>query len=442
MLTGAQVVSGLIQFKFQPGQLLLQLAPLFLFLLVSGGNRLQALLGIAYLLLPAAAEYPAGHTGTDENAGQHGKNNIHKQASLEPGGKLINCAPDFKRRDNTVTIGELVAGRGAQMRVFDMGRRVSDIALSDFAAFEQQQQPWATPYLKHAWLGILSWSATAPGQHNIWFLKLPLDEQNQLQAGPRDAFLQFWLRVMAAPDQQHGDAPCSYKPDASRMAYFHALALQVLEQEPTQYYTTARAYLSGDIGWDNWQQLGLQGLAEVVARIGQEHNAGLLARALPNLPAIPRNALLGFLENTQPDQTLTSAINDTLAAVVAQQATAVDLAAFARALSQSVNISQRQQLLAILLQHPHRHSVELLAAIGSRCWQDLHGPLLQQYLENLAQNEQGAGAFNALVADLLALPGMRGQFLQVMAGTPSAALQAAFDTLLQQTRGASGATLQ
>lgn len=342
-----------------------------------------------------------------------------------------------------MTIGELIANRGAQMRVFDMGRRIEEIPAADFAAFEQQQQPFGVPYLKHAWLGILSWNAREPGQHNIWFLKLPLDEQNLLQPAARDAFLQYWLRVLEAPDQEHGEAPCSYKPDANRRAYFHALALQTLQQPHTAFYTTARAYLSGDLGWDNWQQLGLQGLAEVVARLQQDHNNELLAGALPNMPAVPRNALLSFLENVAPDQLLTSALNDSLAVVVREQAAAADLAAYARALSGSVNVPQRQLLLSLLLQHPQSRAVELLAAVGSRCWRDLQGELLLQYLEALARNEQGSGAFNALVADLLALPGMRVHFMVAMASPhQSAELAQAIQQLFTLTRAADTGALQ
>lgn len=313
-----------------------------------------------------------------------------------------------------MTIGELIAGSGAQMRIFDLGRRIEEIPAGEFARFEQLAKPYRVPYLKHAWVGILSWKPQEPGQHNIWFLKLPLDEQNILQPGPRDAFLQHWLRVVAAPQQEHGEAPCSYRPDASRMAYFHALALQTLGQQPTQYYTTARAYLSGDMGWDNWQQLGLQGLAEVVARVDEDNNAALLTQAVAHLPGVPRNALLNFLENIEPDQALTSALNDSLSQTVAAGAGAADLAAFTRALSHSVNDDQRVLLLQALLQHPQKRAVELLAAIGSRCWNDLRGHLLLHYLEALADNEQGMGAFNALVADLLALPGMRARFMEVL----------------------------
>lgn len=308
-----------------------------------------------------------------------------------------------------MSISQFITSSGAQMRVFDLGRRIAKIGRRDFEAIENLAKPYPTPYLRHAWVGVLSWNPDKPGQHNIWFLKLPLDEQNILLPGPRDEFLQHWLRVVQAPDKEHGDAPCSYKPDGNRMAYFHALALKTLKQPETQFYATARAYLSGDTGWDNWQQLGLQGLAEVVARLDENNNSALLANAIGNIPAVPRNVLLGFLESAEPDSRLTLALADTLAKVMAEVPTAVDLAAFCRALSNSVSLDQRRQILQLVLQHPVASEPEVLSAVGSRCWRDLEGATLHLYLEQLAK--AGQETFIALVGDLMTLPGKRQHIL-------------------------------
>lgn len=319
-----------------------------------------------------------------------------------------------------------------------MGRRIEEVAAAEFNEVEELAKAYASPYLKHAWLGILSWNPEQAGQHNIWFLKLPLDEQNMLLPGPRDAFLQYW--VQAATEQQpdrtrQGDAPCVFKPDAHRMAYFHVLALKALEQPCTQYYSTARAYLSGDLGWDNWQQLGLQGLAEVVARSDEDQNQALLAQSLSYMPSTPRNIVLGYLENTRPSQTLALAMNDCLSQVVAAGASAVDLAAFARGLSRIENHQQRQLLLQVLLAHPASTSVEVLAAMGSRCWQDLTGELLFSYLECLAINDQGLDAFNTLLAELMALPGMREHILHIFRRPDrSESLSSAIDQLMASVR--------
>lgn len=332
-----------------------------------------------------------------------------------------------------MTIVELIHSLGAQLRVFDLGRRIVELPNTEFAAFENGLTPYPTPYLKHAWLGLLSWHNQKADQNSIWFLKLPLDEQGLIVPAARDAFIQHWAQATKTPNQ--AAAPYSFKPDANRMAYFHALVLRSLSQPPTAFYAKARAYLAGTQGFENWQSLGLQGLAEVVARLQESDNQALVIQSLPQVPALVRNVLLGFLENTQPDQTLTSALNDALAKEVAGEPSVADLAAFTRALSNSVNVAQRQQLLAAVLQHPHSHSVEILAAVARGSWQDLQGSLLLGFLECLARNEQGQPAFNALVADLLALPGLRGQFMQVMANPErSPELANAFTQLLQGVR--------
>jgi hypothetical protein len=334
-----------------------------------------------------------------------------------------------------VTISQLLAQTDAQVRIFDMGRRISQLNNQDFAEFEQLARPHSTPYLRHAWVGILSWHPEQPGKHNIWFLKLPLDEQNLLQPGPRDAFLQHWLRVVAAPDKEHGEAPCAYKPDANRMAYFHALAAKLLQQPGSQYYITARAYLAGDTGWDNWQGVGLQGLAEVVARMEEEGNQALVRDAMAHMPAVPRNVVLGFLENTIPSHELTLAINDRLAEVVKNNASAADLAAFARGLSQSINLDQRRALLQAILAHPQAVNIEVMASVASRCWHDLEGDILLQYLECLAKTDEQGQAFMPLVSDLMTLPGKREHVLTAFRSPQrSARLSEAIGQLMSRVR--------
>jgi len=57
--------------------------------------------------------------------------------------------------------------------------------------------------------------------------------------------------------------------------------------------------------------------------------------------------------------------------------------------------------------------IEILAAISGRSWVDLeNSEILQRFVENLAQQEQQA--FNAIVADLIMIPGMRERILGVM----------------------------
>src|SRR5690554_8199256 len=85
--------------------------------------------------------------------------------------------------------------------------RIEEIPTYIFFEIEQQKQSYPTPYIKHAWLGIVTWHKQQPGKHHIWFVKLPLDERNLLELDPRNAFLRYWQQVVNMPDQEHGEAP-------------------------------------------------------------------------------------------------------------------------------------------------------------------------------------------------------------------------------------------
>jgi hypothetical protein len=148
--------------------------------------------------------------------------------------------------------------------------------------------------------------------------------------------------------------------------------------------------------------------------------------------------LLGFLENIEPDFPLSVAINDRLAKVIAEGAEAADLAAFVRALSHSQNIEQRKMLIEVILLHPKSSSIEVLASVASRCWQDLEGELLLAFLNVLANNEQGQPAFNALVADLMSLPNKREHILQAFRSEKrSEELMIAIGSLMKSVQQAS-----
>ena len=337
-----------------------------------------------------------------------------------------------------MSISNFIEETGAQMRIFDLGRRIQKISKSDFADIENLNKPYPSPYLQHAWIGILTWNPKKSENHNIWFLKLPLDEQNFIQPGDRDAFLNHWLRCLQYPDKEHGEAPCYYEPDQNRMAYFHALALETLGLPQSNFYATTRAYLSGDMGWENWQQLGLQGIAEVIVNLNKDQNEKLISQGISSMPTAALNTLLGFLENVEPSTALTLSITARLESLINNGAEAAELAAFVRALSHSQNIEQRKKQIDLILSHPKATSVEVLASIASRCWKDLDGELLLNFLNILAKNDQGQDVFNALIADLMPLPNKRNHILQAFRSeNRSESLMKAIGNLMKSVQQAS-----
>lgn len=308
-----------------------------------------------------------------------------------------------------MNITELIAESGAQCRIYDIGRQISKVSRADFQQYELGQRAYPTPYLKHAWLAILTWQPKDTEKHNIWFLKLPLDEQNQIQPADRDAFIRHWLMVVKEPEVDRGEAPCTFRPDEYRMAYFHALAINILQQPVSPAYHTARAYMSGDIDADQWHNLGLQGIADTVARLRQDSNDSLLASALPNMHAVPRNMWLGFLEHQTATIDLGQSLCETITQALQAPLESSDLAIFARALKAHPSAEQRQQVMIQLMSHPQAEDAELVSALLSRCWLDLEGDVLARALELTAR--VGQDIFTALITDTMTLPGMRERIL-------------------------------
>ena len=91
-----------------------------------------------------------------------------------------------------------------------------------------------------------------------------------------------------------------------------------------------------------------------------------------------------------------------------------------------------QTAVVQVLQHPQSKHPEVLATIGGRCWESLHSPpVVQLYLETLAEESVGQDIFNHCLADLLRLPSMQPQILGALRSPDrSPRVAAAFQAML------------
>ena len=332
--------------------------------------------------------------------------------------------------NTSLTICDFLEQGGAQVSFFDMGRRVIEIPLDVMRRFEATEAPYPLPFLQSAWLGILFQypQANAPqtntsdqnetstvNPHNIWFVKLALDEQGLLQQAARDDFLRHILKTLdetltnkeqsqqPVPD----DNPHGFTPREDRMAMFHAKISKLTGEAPSQYYAHAMDYFAGTAGYEQWNFVGLQGIADVAARINENNNRQTLAQAIPHLPTTPFAALCGCLENVELEKMLTQKI-----AVRVNEALnnndAVLVAAGIRGLSYGTDQDTIISTIMSALESSSGRNVEVLAAIAGRAWETLKNPALRSlFLENLALCEAGQQAFNSIMTDLLFLPELR-----------------------------------
>ena len=204
---------------------------------------------------------------------------------------------------------------GAKARYFDLGRRIQPLSQKEFEQADLLASPYPHPYLRHAWLGVVFWSEDKIDSPMVWSLKLPLDEQGYLVPGDRDRFLQQLLLTLGSNIQaaQAGkelnavldNNPYAFTLPEDRQAAFHAKISAALKRPASRFHQATVNYLENPSP-DGWQNLGIQGLADVTAR-WQDHRP-LLLKALPVLPAPAFVGVAQLLEHEAIDAKLTETL--------------------------------------------------------------------------------------------------------------------------------------
>jgi len=318
------------------------------------------------------------------------------------------------------SLNQFLRQSGVEVRYYDLGRRICKIDNADFAAFEAGQLAYPTPYLQQAWLGLVFWSPDQEQATTVWFLRFPLDEQGKLQLPERDRFLQMLLTAVganleAARAGENLQAvlegnPFVFTPAPERQAAFHARIKIILRQPPSQFYQPVQNYLSAGVvnslSREQWQGLGLQGIADVAVRWQKKEIYTPLLKALPLLPAPVFTSLCECLENEAVDAKVASALVQRLQPLIADHGNGIDeetgkmAAAAVRGLSNSIATGMRRQLLLRLMDAELAQVPEVMVAIATRCGDDLLEPSLTlPFLELLAKFPQQT--FNRVMADLL-----------------------------------------
>lgn len=326
------------------------------------------------------------------------------------------------------TITDFVKSLDAELRVFDMGRRLYRLSNGQFQKFENLEIPYPTPLQRHAWLGFLIWWNETKEEPLIWFLKLPLDEQGKIIPATRDDFIQRLMKAIQNRVNNPGskeqsilnESELAFTPNQERMASFHAKSSRFIGKNASSYYEPAISYLKGEQAPEDWEALGLQGLADVCARLEDLNHAEIIKSALGWLPSTPKYQILALLENEELPTDLAifllETLNKTLETSSPDQAL---LATGLRALSGSKAIQPRQSLILKMLATPGiKDDLEIISTIVSRCWMDLENPeICHQLFERVAEQETGEQIFVQFFIDLVAIPGVRQWLMEMVRRT-------------------------
>lgn len=324
-----------------------------------------------------------------------------------------------------------------QYRLYDVGRRICKIDKQQFKAFENNQIPYPFPYLQHAWLAL--YVTQTPGQmtdssmqnETLWFLKWPLDEQGKIMPFVRDDLVHRLIKLSETPlkvdseiDDPLKDNPFSFNPDDVRRANIHAM-VQASQKRPASSHGAAVInYLqAGALNKDtlaNWQELGLQGIADVSARL-TDYQSNLLA-CLPFMPAEVYLAFAQCLEHQQLDYKLTEKLTERFKGDLATDNNTIAVEAGMRLLGASDNDQLRLEAWQQWLASDYKQQVACVLAFATRNYQDLAfmPEMISDFLVTLAEmnpDENGQpnfAAFIKIMGDLLFLPGIRNLLLATL----------------------------
>lgn len=317
----------------------------------------------------------------------------------------------------TTTLCEFLEDTGAKLRFYEMGRRVCEIPRDEFLRFEKTEIPYSQPLHQKAWFALVQLRPDFADEPIIWFLRFDLDEQGKLILATRDYFIHRFVELAAENTQADlgaalEDNPFTFKPREDKMANLNAVLNRDLGRSPSQYFDHAREYFAGELGWDQWNFLGYQGIADMAARHAEPSIDALLTKSLPRLPAEPLVALSQCLENQEPSPSLSRVLKARLVTEIASnEASVPTVAALLRSLSRTAP-ELRTEAVRAVLEKAVSSDPEILAAIGGRAWESLSDEqTLHAYVERLASEGVDQNIFNHCLADLMRLPGLRDKIL-------------------------------
>ena len=317
----------------------------------------------------------------------------------------------------TPTLSEFLLQTDTQIRVFDLGRRISKITLSDFQRFEQGEIAYPYPYEQTAWVGLLYWNKKDKTQHNIWFLRMPLDETGHIQLSARDEFMHLLLSRFSehmksedkdqAMDHVLKDNPYVFKPTDDKLAIFHSKALLILQQSPSQFFNDVLTYIQSN-DYEQWQHLGIQGITDLAVRQDKDEIHKALVHAMPKIPDQAFNALCQSLEN----ETIDIEFAKTIAARILSTSDNQLIANGVRALAMCQSKQFKQETIYAVLEKVEPNISIVLIAITAKAWEVLFDEkTLTLFLEKLSSTNSGPELFNSLIQDLMFMPGLREKIL-------------------------------
>jgi len=302
---------------------------------------------------------------------------------------------------------------GAKYRLFDLGTQLRKLSNKTLLHLDEGQK-YPYPHLGFGWLAIFTWNGDLIEQNSLWFLKLPLDEQGILSAAVHSDLVNRFYRAFQTSDRKERqrlltDHPYQFKPDNEKMAALHALASHQLALPPSFYHQSAAQFYLNDDREVQWQQIGVQGIADIVTRLSNTELESLNNR-IASLEDEPLIALMRQLEHFPLH-------SSTIDALISRSQNAPNHSSIVNACLKSASQSQALKLVEpIILERLSAcdFDLEFLLIIITR-YHYLFDNIktATTVLDHLAQMADSDG-FNRVVTNLAMQTGMEGIIMTIL----------------------------
>lgn len=324
-----------------------------------------------------------------------------------------------------------------------MGRCIRPMQPQAFLAIENGDVPAPYPRQQHFWCGIVYWNKTLSSQRYIWFIKLPVDERGCLVDAARQHFLEKVFTALAsaqsgdevdlAKTEQNTDNPYIFTPNQQQLADFNAQTRALIGLSPCADYRQALNYFKAPYVQD-WQNISLQGLADVIAFCDDETLNRILSSTLDKLSNTVRQHLFSSLESKILNQQQVELLSNTIDWQLTDE-TNNNIFSL-RALALMPDEREREKLVESALHECKSISKDLLMVIAGRHWTGLNDTNMMQFLEKAAEldtDKIGFEFFCSLFADIAQLPQSRNSALKALRNpNRSAQLSSAIGALFKQ----------
>ncbi|TBR45029.1 DUF3549 family protein [Marinomonas agarivorans] len=314
-----------------------------------------------------------------------------------------------------------------QADFYDIGRHVTKMTATQINQFDQKQQPYPFAFKQQAWLAIVLTPNSGPkSEPIIWFLRLAIDEQGCLNLGTRDHLIKTIVdKILTNKEEQEQadladalkDNPYAFQPDHERMASFHATLSLELERPPSHYFQELVTFLQGDLRKhnDQWQNIGLQGIADLAVRSHTADYAALIRNGILRAPAPLACALAIALEHEKPTSDYMHWAENIFSATSNTQMQAAMIRSISKGTPSKSFVAAIKTMVENVNPSEPDKALELIVAIVAKCphWFDQDSGLLKVCMESLAHRDDGYLAFSQIAAELSQTPVVRGSLWQL-----------------------------